>query len=62
MNTLNPPNSQFRKSKIFQNLGVDPLITDSVRNQKQVLTSSDVSDIEGTFAVNLRGLKIENHF
>ena len=37
-------------------------ITDSVRHQKQVLTTSDVSDIEGTFVVKLRGWNIENYF
>ena len=36
-------------------------ITDSLRNQKHILTTTDVRDIDGTFVVKLRGLKIENH-
>ena len=34
-------------------------ITDSVMHQKQGLTTSDVSDIGGTFVVKLRGLNID---
>ena len=37
-------------------------IIDSVRYQKQGFATSDVSDIEETFVVKLRGMKIENHF
>ena len=37
-------------------------IIDSVRHQKQGLTTSDVRDIEGTFVEKLRGIKIENKF
>ena len=37
-------------------------ITDSLRHQKQGLTTLDVSNIEGTFVVKLRGLNIENYF
>ena len=36
-------------------------ITDSVRHQKQELTTSDVSNIEGIFVVKLRGLNIDTH-
>ena len=37
-------------------------ITDSVKHQKQGLTTSDVSDTEGTFVVKLRGQNIDTHF
>ena len=37
-------------------------ITDSLRHQKQGFTTSDVRDIEGTFAVKLRGKNIDSHF
>ena len=37
-------------------------ISDSVRYQKQGLKTSYVSDIEGTFVVNLCSLNIENYF
>ena len=37
-------------------------ITDSVRCQKQVLTTSDVRDIEVTFVVKLRVHNIDTHF
>ena len=37
-------------------------ITDSVRNQKQGLTTSDVRDMEGNFVVKLRGQNINTHF
>ena len=37
-------------------------ITDSVRHQKQVFTTSDVRDIEGTFVVKLRGQNSEKMF
>ena len=37
-------------------------ITESTRHQKQVLTTSDVRDIEGTFVVKLRGKNIDAHF
>ena len=37
-------------------------ITDSLRHQKQGLTTSDVRDIEGTFVVKLRANNIDNHF
>ena len=37
-------------------------ITDSVRHQKQGLTTSDVRDIEEIFVVKLRGQNIDNHF
>ena len=35
-------------------------IIDSVRHQKQGVTTLDVSDVEGTFVVKLRGFNIEN--
>ena len=38
------------------------VITDSVRHQKQVLTTSDVRDLEGNFVVKLRVQNIENYF
>ena len=34
-------------------------ITDSLRHQKQGLTTLDIRDIEGTFVVNLRGQNID---
>ena len=37
-------------------------ITDSLRHQKQVWTTSDVRDFEGTFVVKLRAQKIDSHF
>ena len=37
-------------------------ITDSVRYQKQVLTKSDIRDIEGTFVVKLSAQNIDSHF
>ena len=37
-------------------------ITDSLRHQKQGLTTSDVRDIEGAFVVKLRAQKIDIHF
>ena len=37
-------------------------ITDSLRNQKQVLTTIYVKDIDGNFVVKLRDLKTGNHF
>ena len=37
-------------------------ITYSVIHQKQRLTTSDVSDIEGTFVAKLRCLNIDTHF
>ena len=37
-------------------------ITDSLRYQKQGLTTSDFRDIEGTFVVKLRGQNIDGHF
>ena len=37
-------------------------ITDSLRNQKQVLTTSDVRDIEIIFVVKLRAQNIDSHF
>ena len=37
-------------------------ITDSVRHQKQRLTTSYVRDIEGNFVVKLRGQNIYTHF
>ena len=37
-------------------------ITYSLRNQKQGLTKSDVRDIDGTFVVKLRSIKIEDYF
>ena len=36
--------------------------TDTVRHQKQGLTTSYVRYIEGTFVVKLRGQKLDNHF
>ena len=37
-------------------------ITDSVRNQKQGLTTSDLKDIGENFVVKLRGQNIYSHF
>ena len=37
-------------------------IADTVRHQKQVLTTSDVRDIEGAFVVKLRYQNINTHF
>ena len=37
-------------------------ITDSVRHQKQGLTTSDVKDIEENFVVKLRTQNIGSHF
>ena len=37
-------------------------IKDSLRHQKQGLTTSDVRDIEGTFVVKLRVQNIDSHF
>ena len=37
-------------------------IKDSVRHQKQILTTSDVRDIEAIFVVKLRGQNIDTHF
>ena len=37
-------------------------ITDSVSHKKQVLTTSDVRDIERNFVVKLRGQNIDTHF
>ena len=37
-------------------------ITDSLRHQKQGLTTSDVRDIEGIFVVKLRAQNIDSHF
>ena len=37
-------------------------IIDSVRHQKQGLTTSYVRDIEGTFLLKLRGQNIDTHF
>ena len=37
-------------------------IIDSLRHQKQVLTTSDVRDVEGDFVVKLRAQKIDSHF
>ena len=33
-----------------------------LRNMKQGITTTDVSDIDGTFVVKLRGLNFENIF
>ena len=33
-----------------------------LRHQKQVLTTSDVRDIEGIFVVKLRAQNIDSHF
>ena len=37
-------------------------ITEIVRHQKQVLTTSDVRDIEVTLVVKLRGQNVDTHF
>ena len=37
-------------------------ITDSLRHQKQGLTTSDNRDIEGIFVVKLRAQNIDSHF
>ena len=37
-------------------------ITDSLRHQKQGLTTSDVRDIEGIFVVKLRAQNIDSLF
>ena len=37
-------------------------ITDSLRHQKNILTTSDVKNIEGIFVVKLRAHKIDGHF
>ena len=37
-------------------------ITVSVKHQKQVLTTSDVINIEGIFVVKLRDLNVEKYF
>ena len=37
-------------------------ITDRLRHHKQVLTASDVRDIEGISVVKLRGQNIDCHF
>ena len=37
-------------------------VTDSIRHQKQGLTTSESIDVEGMFVVKLRAQKIESHF
>ena len=37
-------------------------ITDSLRHQKQVLTTSNVRDVEGNFVVKLTAQKVDSHF
>ena len=37
-------------------------VTDSIRHQKQVLTTSESIDVEGMFVVKLRAQKTESHF
>ena len=37
-------------------------IIDRLRHHKQVLTASDVRDIEGIFVVKLRSQKVDSHF
>ena len=37
-------------------------VTNSLRHQKQGLTTSDVRNVEGNFAVKLRAHKFDNRF
>ena len=52
-------NQRYKYGVVMEKSVLD--ITDILRHQKQVLTTSDISNIEGNFVLKLRGLKIENH-